>query len=128
MFSFGTLAGDSQRTKNLFVVHSVVVGMALAVLINSNQVAVSVASQRYEPALTRAKDRNEKFGRIMSWLSASVMLSGLTFSWAVGTLIGPAYSSLIEYTTDAGWAIFCHGLGGLCLVAALANTLLWREW
>lgn len=128
MISFGFVAGDSSESKTLFVVHSTMVGMALAVLINSTQIAVSLASQRYGPALSRAADRNEKLSPLLSWIGPGTMLSGLTFSWAVGILIGPVYTSLIEYTEDAGWAIFCHGLGGLCLVAALGNSFLWRDW
>ena len=56
------------------------------------------------------------------------MLSGVTTSWAAGILLGPAYSSLISYTEDEGWAIFCNGLGGLCLAAALGSLFLWRQW
>lgn len=125
--SFGCVAGDSSESKALFVVHSAVVGIALAVLINSNQVAVSVASQRYGPALARATERGEKMGLLLSWISPGTMLSGLTFSWAVGILLGPAYSSLIAYTEDVGWAIFCNGLGGMCLVAAVASSFLCRD-
>jgi MFS family permease len=128
MISFASVAGHSQKSKTLFVIHSTVVGIALAVLVNSNQVAISVASQRFGYATTRAKDRNENLGRVLSWLSPGMMLSGVTTSWAAGILLGPAYSSLITYTEDAGWAIFCRGLGGLCLVAAIGSSFLWRDW
>ena len=128
MISFASVAGHSQKSEILFVLHSAVVGIALAVLVNSNQVAISVASQRFGVATTRAKDRNENLGRILSWLTPSMMLSGVATSWAAGILLGPAYSSLMPYTEDAGWAIFCCGLGGLCLVAALGSLFLWREW
>lgn len=128
MITFGGVAGHSQRSKTLFVIHSTIVGIALAVLINSNQVAMAVASQRFGSATKHAKDRNENLGRILSWLSPSIMLSGVTTSWAAGILLGPAYSSLIVYTEDAGWAIFCRGLGGLCFVAALGSSFLWRKW
>ena len=128
MISFGRVAGHSEKSKTLFVVHSAVVGVALAVLVNSNQVAISVASQRYRLARIHAKDRDENLGHILSWLSPSMILSGVTTSWAAGILLGPAYSSLIAYTEDAGWAIFCRGLGGLCLVAALGSSFLWRKW
>lgn len=128
MISFGCVAGESSQSKALFVIHSVVIGVALAVLIGANSVAMSVLSQRYGSALTHAAERNEKLGKVLSWISPSVMLSGLTFSWAVGILLGPAYSSLIAYTEDAGWTIFCNGLGGMCLVAAVASSFLWRDW
>lgn len=128
MISFGSVAGHSEKSKTIFVVHLAVVGVALAVLVNSNQVAISVASQRYRLARAHAKDRDEDLGRILSWLSPSMILSGVTTSWAAGILLGPAYSSLMAYTEDAGWAIFCRGLGGLCLVAALGSSFLWRKW
>ena len=128
MISFASVSGHSQKSKTLFAIHSAVVGIALAVLVNSNQVAISVASQRFGAATARAKDRNESLGRILSLLSPSMMLSGVATSWAAGILLGPAYSSLMAYTEDAGWAMFCRGLGGLCLVAALGSLLLWREW
>jgi hypothetical protein len=128
MISFGSVTGHSEKSKTLFVAHSAVVGVALAVLVNSNQVAISVASQRYMLARTHAKDKGENLGRILSSLSPSMMLSGVTTSWAAGILLGPAYSSLLPYTEDAGWEIFCRGLGGLCLVAALGSTFLWRKW
>jgi hypothetical protein len=56
------------------------------------------------------------------------MLSGVTTSWAAGILLGPAYSNLMAYTEDAGWQVFCRGLGGLCVVAAVASLFLWRTW
>lgn len=62
MISFGRVAGRSETSKILFVVHSAVVGVALAVLVNSNQVAISVASQRYMLASTHAKERDESLG------------------------------------------------------------------
>ena len=128
LLSFGSVAGDSQRSKVFFVVHAAVVGMSLAVLVNANQVAISVAYQRYGPATTSAKESDEKMGRFASWLSPGKMLSGVTSSWSAGVLLGAGYSSLINYTEDEGWALFCHGLGGLCLVAALASSFLWKKW
>ena len=128
MISFGFVAGDLSQSKTLFVVHSILMGVALAVLISSTQTTVSLASQRYGPALDRVADRNEKLSPLLSWIGPGTMLSGLTFSWAVGVLFGPVYTSMIEYTEDAGWKIFCHGLGGLCLVAAAGSSFLWREW
>jgi len=128
MISFGSVAGHSEKSKTLFIAHSAVVGVALAVLVNSNQVAISVASQRYGRARTQAKDSDENLGRMLSWLSPGMMLSGVTTSWSAGILLGQVYSSLVAYTEDAGWAIFCQGLGGLCLVAALGSSFLWRKW
>ena len=128
LISFGNVAGQSNESRALFIVHSIVVGISLAVLVNSNQVAISVAAQRYGLARTRANVKDENLGRILSWLSPSTMLSGVTTSWAAGILLGPAYSSLMPYTEDAGWTIFCRGLGGLCVIAALGSSFLWREW
>jgi hypothetical protein len=128
MIGLGSLTGDSQQSKILFVIHSGVVGVALAVLVNANQVAISVASQRYGYATTCANDSDEKLGGVLSWLSPGKMLSGVITSWSVGILLGPGYSSLIDYTTDEGWALFCYGLGGLCLLAGLGGLFLWRKW
>lgn len=128
MITFASVAGDSQKSQILFLVHCTVIGIALAVLVNANQVAISVASHRFDIAKTRSKDKNEVLGRVLSWLGPSMMLSGITTSWAAGILLGSAYTSLMPYTEDAGWAIFCYGLGGLCLVAALGNAFLWRKW
>lgn len=128
MISFGNVSGDSHRSKVFFVIHAAVVGVALAVLVNSNQVAVSVASQRYVMVVNRSKNNGESLGGVLSWLSPGKMLSGVTTSWSAGILLGPGYSSLINYTKDEGWAMFCRGLGGACLVAALASLFLWRKW
>ncbi|KAF2430773.1 MFS general substrate transporter [Tothia fuscella] len=128
MLSFGSVTGNSNKSQILFIVHSTLVGIALAILVNANQVAMSVASQRYGLAKTQAQDQEEDLGRILSWLSPSTMLSGVTTSWAAGILLGPAYSSLMAYTEDVGWAIFCRGLGGVCLIASLASSFLWRKW
>lgn len=128
MISFANVVGSSQKSHILFVVHSAVVGIALAALVNSNQVAISVAAQRFGNATTHAKDADEELGPVLSWLSPNTMLSGVTTSWAAGILLGPAYSSVIPYTKDAGWAVFCYGLGGVCLAAALASSFLWRNW
>nr|POE90199.1 putative mfs-type transporter c18.02 [Quercus suber] len=124
MLSFANVSGHSPTSKLLFVIHLAVVGLALAVLVNSNQVAISVASQRFGAA----RDKSENVGTILSRLSPSVLLSGITTSWAAGILLGPIYGSLIAFTEDAGWALFCYGLGGLCFVAAVGSLFLWRHW
>jgi hypothetical protein len=126
--SFGNVAGNSEESKTLFIIHSVVIGISLAILVNSNQVAISVAAQRYGLARTRAEEKDEDLGPILSRISPSTMLSGVTTSWAAGILLGPAYSNLMAYTEDAGWQVFCRGLGGLCIVAAVASSFLWRTW
>lgn len=128
MISFGSLVGGSQQSQILFVIHSAIVGVALAVLVNANQVAISVASQRYGYAKARAESSGETLGVILGWLGPGKMLSGVTTSWSAGILLGPAYSSLLDFTEDEGWAYFCHGLGGLCILAALGGSMLWRKW
>lgn len=128
LVSFGRVTGHSDTSHTFFVVHLAAVGVALAVLVNSNQVAISVASQKYGLAKTRATATCEDLGLMLSWISASTMLSGVTTSWAAGNLLGPAYSSLIDYVEDEGWRTFCSGLGGMCFVAAVGSLFLWRVW
>jgi hypothetical protein len=128
LISFGAVKGQSEETKILFLIHLAVIGIALAGLINSNQVAVTIASQRYGSALGAAKSQGVELGRMLSLVTPGTMLSGITASWLAGILVGPAYSSLITYTEDEGWEIFCRGLGGVCLIAAVGSVFLWRKW
>ncbi|PVH91801.1 hypothetical protein DM02DRAFT_663583 [Periconia macrospinosa] len=128
LFRFGQMTGSSDNSQMTFVIHLIVVGLCLAVLINANQVAISVASQRYGFARTQVVANGEELGLLLSMISPSTMLSGVTSSWAAGSLLGPAFSSLVPYTEDAGWQRLCQGLGGLCLIAAAVNVFLWRKW
>lgn len=64
--SFGNVVGPSGESQTLFIVHSVVIGVSLAILVNSNQVAISVAAQGYGFARTRAEDKDEDLGQILS--------------------------------------------------------------
>lgn len=128
MVNWGTLVGGSQRSQIIFTIHAAVVGIALAVLVNANQVAISVASQRYGHAVASAKENGHDLGTVLRWLTPGKMLSGVTASWSAGILLGPGYSTLMEFTEDEGWAYFCRGLGGFCLVAALGSLILWRKW
>ena len=66
MIGFGGVSSQPEETKILFIAHSTVVGIALAVLLNADQVAISVASQRYGLARTQVKDKGEHLGRILS--------------------------------------------------------------
>lgn len=128
LLSFGVLRGHTDERKTFFVFHAAIIGIALTGLINSNQVAITIASQHYEAALEAAKREGTELGGVFSLLTPGMMLSGVTTSWSAGVLVGPAYSSLIAYTEDEGWEIFCRSLGGLCLVAAASSSLLWRRW
>lgn len=128
MFSFGQLAGGSHKSQVLFVVHASVVGIALAVLVNANQVAISVASQRYGKVMELSEKRGHKVTGLLGKLSPGKMLSGVTTSWSAGTLLGPVYTSLLDFTDDAGWRVFCYGLGGVTLAAALGSAFIWRRW
>jgi hypothetical protein len=128
LISFGRATGHSDTSQTFFMIHLLAVGVALAVLINSNQVAISVASQRYGAAQARMTAKEEDLGPVLSWITASIMLSGVTTSWAAGILLGPAYSSLMVYVEDEGWQIFCSGLGALCFAAAVGSSFLWRVW
>jgi hypothetical protein len=128
MISFARLTGGSQQSQILFVIHAAVIGIAVAVLTNVNQIALSVAAQRYGDAIIRAERSGEALDSALRWLSPGKMLSGVTTSWSAGLLLGPGYSSSLGITEDEGWAFFCHGLGGLCLVAALGSIFLWRDW
>jgi MFS family permease len=128
LLSFGSVRGHTDESKTSFVIHAAVIGIALAALINSNQVAITIASQRYEAALEAAEREGAELGLVSSLLTPGRMLSGVTTSWSAGVLVGPAYSSLIAYTEDEGWETLCRGLGGLCLVAAVGSVFLWRKW
>jgi MFS family permease len=120
MVSFGNLASQSQKDGILFVTYLAVLGIALAVLVAANNIAISVASL----VRTQAQEDNVDLGSVLSRLSPGVMLSGLTTAWAAGMLLGPGYSSLISYTEDVGRSIFCCSIGGICFVASLGSMFL----
>lgn len=128
LLSFGELSGDTPPTQVLFVANAVLLGVCFAVVINANQVAISVAARRFELLSAQLKDNGQKPGRILSLVTPGNMLGGLTAAWSAGMLLGPAYTSAVDYTHEAGWALLCRGLGGLSIAAGIGSWFVWKKW
>jgi hypothetical protein len=61
----------------------------------------------------------EGLDRVLCWISPSTM--------SAAHVLGPVYTSLVQYVERTGWTLFCCSLGGLCIVVELGSAVLWKR-
>ncbi|CEJ94619.1 hypothetical protein VHEMI10138 [[Torrubiella] hemipterigena] len=128
----GYLTQDTLYTKVAFAVLLSVVGVCLTMTTAVNTTGILILVKKLEDgsmqSTSHVNDENSKTSPPRPWPTEGMIMTGLSTSWALGLILGPACAGLIEFIDVRGWAGLCWALAGISVVAFVCSIMTWKKW
>lgn len=120
LVGLGYLHSSTDAAKVLFVAVLALVGLCIAIATSASTTGILILAKRLDTAFPAEAAR--------PWPTEGMMMTGMSTSWALGLLLGPACASLFEFTDVNGWAHLCFALAGLSAAALICSIITWKTW
>lgn len=129
----GYLTQDTLYTKVAFAVLLSMVGVCLALTTVANTTGILILAKQLGEdgsvqSASHVNDDNSKARSPHPWPTEGMIMTGLSTSWALGLILGPACAGLFEFVDARGWAGLCLALAGVSVVASVCSLVTWKKW